>query len=271
MIVNVEKPMQDDNQHISMLNKVEEAKIIVRMIPIFLCTMVSNMPIPLLLTLTIQQGTTMNTKVGSIHVSPATLVAIPVTFQLVMLVVYDRWIVSLLRGITGFTNGITPLWRIGIGFFFVPVSTFIAGLVEMRRMRVLKDHGLGDSDGTVPMSVMWLGFQFFVIGICDSTSYTGSLDFFNNEVSKGMKSIGSAIFFSAIGLCSLLGALLIKIVNKVTRGDNGMGWLDGNNLNISTIGLDKFYWFLSVVGFLSFLNYVFWANKYMYTQNQRVA
>lgn len=270
MIIDEEMPI-DDNQRLQMLNKVEETKIIIRMIPIFLCSIISNMPLVLLLTLSVQQGTTMNTKVGNINVPPATLVVIPVTFQMVTLVIYDRWIVPFLQRITGYTNGITPLWRIGIGFFFIPVSTFIAALVEMRRMRILEEHvGPVDSNGVVPMSVMWLGFQFFVLGICDATSFVGLLDFFNTEISRGMKSIGSAIFFSIIGFSSFLGTIMIDIINTSTRKNNGMGWLEGNNLNAHTINLDKFYWLISIIGILSFLNYIFWANKYVYRHDQRL-
>ncbi|KAF3327433.1 hypothetical protein FCM35_KLT07551 [Carex littledalei] len=74
-----------------------------------------------------------------------------------------------------------------------------------------------------------------------------------------MKSIGTSIFFCILGLSAWLSSFLINVVNKVTRNGEGKGWLDGANLNKSH--LDRFYWLLS------FLNYAYWANKYVCRYN----
>ncbi|KAF3330932.1 Protein NRT1/ PTR FAMILY 4.7 [Carex littledalei] len=74
-----------------------------------------------------------------------------------------------------------------------------------------------------------------------------------------MKSIGTSIFYCILGVSAWLSGFLINVVNKVTRNGEGKGWLDGANLNKSH--LDRFYWLLSVIGLLWFLNYAYWANK----------
>ncbi|KAJ3671470.1 hypothetical protein LUZ60_007549 [Juncus effusus] len=248
--------------------QVEEIKIILRMLPIFLSSTIGYLPLPLLMTFTVQQGGTMNTHLGKIHISPASLFVIPTIFQIVTLVIYDRAIVPLLRRITGYVGGITHLQRIGIGFAFATVATAVAALVEMKRKSVAIEHGLVDSSTGLPMSIFWLGLQFFFLGVIDVTSFVGLLEFFYSEASIGMKSIGTSIFFCILGIAAWVASVFIQVVNKATRNGDGKGWLDGSNLNKSD--LDRFYWLLSIIGFLSFLNYAYWANKYVYRHDPRI-
>uniref|UniRef100_J3N7H6 Uncharacterized protein n=1 Tax=Oryza brachyantha TaxID=4533 RepID=J3N7H6_ORYBR len=98
--------------------QVEETKIVARMVPIFLTATLGYMPVSVILTFTVQQGNTMDTRLGRIRVSPAMLFAIPTVFQMAILVVYDRAVVPALRRATGRVGGVTHLQRIGVGFVF---------------------------------------------------------------------------------------------------------------------------------------------------------
>ncbi|PAN42075.1 hypothetical protein PAHAL_8G124200 [Panicum hallii] len=216
-----------------------------------------------------QQGNTMDTRLGSIHISPATLFVIPTVFQMVILVVYDRFIVPFLRRITGYVGGVTHLQRIAIGFLSATVATGIAALVEIKRKKVAEDNGLMDATSGVPISVFWLTVQFFLLGIVDVTSFVGLLEFFYSEASMGMKSIGSSIFYCILGVSAWLGSLLIQLANRVTRHSDGTGgWLDGTNLNRGK--LDRFYGLLAVLELVSLFIYVFFARRYVYRNDQKV-
>ncbi|KAJ1258579.1 hypothetical protein BS78_10G086400 [Paspalum vaginatum] len=250
------------------VTQVEETKIILRMVPIFLSAVLGYIPVPLILNFTVQQGNTMDTKLGAIHISPATLFVIPTVFQMVILIIYDRIIVPFLRRITGYVGGVTPLQRIGIGFFSAMVATGIAALVETKRKKVAEDNGLMDATTGIPMSVFWLTVQFFLLGIVDVTSFVGLLEFFYSEASMGMKSIGSSIFYCILGVSAWLGSLLIQVANRVTRHSDGTGgWLDGTNLNRGK--LDRFYGLLAVLELISLLMYMFFARRYVYRNDQK--
>ncbi|RWR88734.1 Proton-dependent oligopeptide transporter family [Cinnamomum micranthum f. kanehirae] len=54
------------------------------------------------------------------------------------------------------------------------------------------------------------------------------------------------------------------MVNRATKHRGGMGWLEGNNLNKSY--LDRYYLLISVTGCVGFLNYLYWARRYVYRQ-----
>jgi dipeptide/tripeptide permease len=211
----------------------------------------------ILFTFTVQQGAMTNTRLGKIHVSPATLFIIPTTFQLIMLVVYDQFLVPLLRRRTGYVGGVTHLQRIGIGFASMLLASVIAAIVEIKRKEAL-----------VQMSLFWLAPQFFLLGVAEVTSFTGLLEFFISEAPRGMKSIATALFWCELGLASLMATLLVEIVNSATRHGHKGGWLEGTTLNSSH--LDLFYWVVAVLGLLGFFNYLYWAKKYVYQHNPHI-
>ncbi|OVA04613.1 Proton-dependent oligopeptide transporter family [Macleaya cordata] len=252
------------NWYFCSVSQVEEMKIVLRMLPIFVSAMIGYIPVPQLLTFTITQGNTMDTRLGKIHISPTSLLAIPIILQMVILVVYDRFFVPFARRITGCRTGITHLQRVGVGFIATSLASCTGAVIERKRKRIAEEHGLLDSGNQLPMSVMWLALQFLALGINDISTFTGLLEFFNTEASRGMKSLGTAIFWCNLGLASLLGSVLVNLTNKVTR-HGGTGWLEGNNLNRDH--LDRFYWLLTVLGLVAFLNYLFWARRYTYRQH----
>nr|CAB3491474.1 unnamed protein product [Digitaria exilis] len=251
------------------ISEVEETKIILRMVPIFLSAVLGYIPVPLILNFTVQQGNTMETRLGAIHIAPATLFVIPTVFQMVILVIYDRFIVPFLRRITGYVGGVTQLQRIGIGFLSATIATGIAALVEIKRRKVAEEHGLMDATTGIPISVFWLTVQFFLLGIVDVTSFVGLLEFFYSEASTGMKSMGSSIFYCILGVSAWLGSFLIQLANRVTRHSDGTGgWLDGTNLNRGK--LDRFYGLLAVLELVSLFIYIFFARSYVYRNDQKV-
>ncbi|KAL6642414.1 hypothetical protein ACP70R_020595 [Stipagrostis hirtigluma subsp. patula] len=245
------------------VTQVEEAKIILRMLPIFLSSVLGNVPIPLLLALTVQQGGAMDTRLGATNIPPASLFIVPIVFQLLTLVVYDRAVVPWLRRATGYAGGVTHLQRVGVGYVCSVMALAVAAVVEgHRRSRAASAAG-------PPMSVFWLTPQFFLLGIMDVTSFVGLLEFFYSEASAGMKSIGGAIVFGVLGVASWLGSFLISVVNRTTaRRGGGHGWLDGADLNASR--LDLFYWLLAVFGLVSFFLYLLCAWMYTYRHDPRM-
>ncbi|XP_042485030.1 protein NRT1/ PTR FAMILY 4.3-like [Macadamia integrifolia] len=251
------------------VTQVEEAKIVLRMLPIFISTVFAYIPMHLLVNFSLLQTNTMSsTRLGTFYDSPVSILAFLSALQMVFIVVYDQLLVPLAKMITGYQTGITRLQRVGVGFMVVPLAMCIAAMMERERKRIAEDYDLIDSKNAyLPMST-WLGLQYFAIVIFGVFTYIGLLEFFNSETSRGMKSMGSAMFNCMIGLSSLLSSVLVNVLKNACRdGDDGRnGWMEGNNLNKTY--LDRFYWLLSLFSLVGFLNYLYWANKYVYKRNR---
>ncbi|KAL5989823.1 hypothetical protein ACLOJK_010718 [Asimina triloba] len=249
------------------VTQVENAKIILGMIPIFLTTFIMSTCLAQLQTFSIQQGLTMDTRIGNaLKIPPASLPIFPVIFLIIVIPVYDRLFVPLARKITGHPNGIPHLQRIGIGLVFSAISMSIAAILEVKRKQTAKRHGMLDAIPLLqplPISVLWLSFQYFIFGIADMFTYVGLLEFFYSESPKALKAISSSFLWCSLAIGYFFSTVLVEVVNSATYGlTKSKGWLAGNNLNRNH--LDLFYWLLAVLSMINFLNYLYWASWYKY-------
>ena len=195
----------------------------------------------------------------------ASLSVIPFLFLVILTPIYDRIFVPIARRFTGHEAGITHLQRVGVGLVLAVISMSIAAVVEVKRKHVAKENGMIDAIPVVmppiPMSVFWLGFQYFVFGISDLFVLVGTMEFFYSEAPERMRSMATAFSYTSLSLGFFLSSVLVNIVNSATRNiTESHGWLGGNNLNRNH--LDLFYWLLAVLLFLNFFNYLFWSSWY---------
>ncbi|XP_061343157.1 protein NRT1/ PTR FAMILY 4.5-like [Gastrolobium bilobum] len=239
------------------VTQVEETKILIRMLPIIFSTIFMNTCLAQLQTFTIQQSTTMNTKIMGFKMPGPSIPVVPLLFMFVLIPLYDRVFVPLVRKITGIPTGIRHLQRIGIGLVLSAISMAVAGFVETRRKSVAIQHNMVDSTEPLPMSVFWLGYQYGIFGAADMFTLIGLLEFFYAESSAGMKSLGTAISWCSVGLGYFTSTLVVEVVNKVSGG-----WLASNNLNRDK--LNYFYWLLSLISVVNFGFYLACASWYRY-------
>ncbi|XP_015691787.1 protein NRT1/ PTR FAMILY 4.6-like isoform X1 [Oryza brachyantha] len=235
--------------------------VMTQMLPIFISCVLIYLPFTLLMTLTIQVGSTMDTGIGMIKIPSASLIAIPTAFHMLMQPCYRQILTPLLR-FTGHTNGIAPLQHIGVGSAFGAVAACIATLVEAKRLMVVEQKGLTLAAAGVPMSIFWLVMQFFLLSIMDIACIGGLVEFIKSEApDPKAKHIAQAVQSLLVGIATWSGCAFVQFVNRVTRhGDNGRGWLDGTNFNRTH--LDRFFFLLATLELVAFINYAFWARRY---------
>ncbi|XP_052181882.1 protein NRT1/ PTR FAMILY 4.5-like [Diospyros lotus] len=249
------------------VTQVENAKIILAMLPIFCCTIIMTLCLAQLQTFSVHQGITMDTKVtDSFKIPAASLPIIPVLFLVILIPIYDKIFVRFARRITGLPTGITHLQRVGVGLLLSSVSMAAAGLMEVKRKQVARNHGMLDAIPILqplPISVFWLSIQYFIFGIADLFTYVGLLEFFYSQAPKGLKAISSCFLWSSMAVGYFLSTIMVKIVNSATKGrTRSEGWLAGNNINRNHLNL--FYWLLSLVSLINFIMYLFVARRYTY-------
>ncbi|XP_002970257.2 protein NRT1/ PTR FAMILY 4.3 [Selaginella moellendorffii] len=243
------------------VTQVEEAKIVLRIIPVFASTIMMNCVLGQLQTFSLAQGKTMDRKVThKFEIPPASLPFFPLAIMVVLVPIYDRLIVPVIRRATGHEHGITHLQRIGIGLLLAVSSMAIAALVEEKRIRVATASRLLDRPAEIiPMSICWLGLQYVTFGIADMFTFVGLQEFFYSESPAGLKSMATSLAYVSIAIGYFMSSLLVSIVNACTRRKGGEGWLP-DNLNRSR--LRDFYWLLACLSTANLINYVFWALWY---------
>ncbi|KAF6166372.1 hypothetical protein GIB67_034923, partial [Kingdonia uniflora] len=239
------------------VNQVEEVKILTRMMPIILSTIIMNTCLAQLQTFSIQQGTLMDNRLGSFKVPSGSIPVIPFIFMTGLIPIYELLFVPIIRKYTGLPSGISHLQRVGVGLVLGAVSMGIAGLIEVKRRNQLVNHGN-------QIGLFWLAFHYGVFGIADMFTLVGLMEFFYTEAPKRMRSLSTS--FTALSLAAgfYLSSALVNIINSVTGNltKNKMGWLEGRDLNTNQLNL--FYWFLAIISVLNFGNYLFWSNWYKY-------
>ncbi|KAI3844068.1 hypothetical protein MKW92_043897 [Papaver armeniacum] len=256
------------------VTQVENAKILLGMIPIFCCTIIMSTCLAQLQTFSVQQGITMDTTIShNFHIPPASLPIIPIAFMIIIIPLYDQIAVPFIRKYTGHPTGITHLQRIGVGLVLSAISMGTAALIEVERKNVARSHNMLNAIPVLqplPISVFWLSFQYFIFGIADMFTYVGLLEFFYSEAPKGIKSISTCFLWSSMALGYFFSTVLVQIVNQATKANTKSGgWLAGNNINVNHVNL--FYWLLAILSLLNFFCYLFFATRYQYRHQTTVA
>lgn len=244
------------------MQQVEEVKVVIRILPIFGCTIMLNCCLAQLSTFSVQQAATMNTKLGSLKVPPASLPVFPVVFIMILAPVYDHIIVPFARRVTKSEMGIAHLQRIGIGLVLSIIAMAVAALVEIKRKRVATKSGLLDSTSPLPITFFWIALQYLFLGSADLFTLAGLLEFFFTEAPTSMRSLATSLSWASLAMGYYLSTVIVSIVNDVTGISNHKPWLSGSNIN--HYRLEWFYWLMCVLSALNFLHYLFWATRYKY-------
>lgn len=239
------------------VTQVEETKILIRMLPIILSTIFMNTCLAQLQTFSIQQSNTMDRNLLGFQVPGSSIPVIPLVFMFILIPIYDRVCVPILRKFTGIPTGVTHLQRIGVGLVLSAISMAVAGIIETHRKSVAVKYNMVDSAEPLPMTVFWLGFQYAIFGTADMFTVVGLLEFFYAESSAGMKSLGTAISWSSLAFGYFLSSATVELVNKISGG-----WFESNNLNRDK--LNYFYWVLAVLSILNLGVYLLCSSWYRY-------
>ncbi|XP_028770000.1 protein NRT1/ PTR FAMILY 5.4-like [Neltuma alba] len=244
------------------VTQVEEAKLVLRLIPIWLSFLMFFVVQTQLHTFLIKQGSTMVRSIGPhFQIPPASLQGLVGVIILIVVPIYDRVFVPFARKLTGHPSGITVLQRIGVGLFLSIFNMIVAALVEAKRVNIAKEnHLLDNPKSVIPISIWWMLPQYIIYGISDALTVVGLQELFYDQVPETMRSIGAAAYISLLGVGSFASNVVISVVEDISSR-TGEKWL-GNNLNRAH--LDDFYWLLAGLSALSFCIYIWLAKRFVY-------
>ncbi|OIW19752.1 hypothetical protein TanjilG_18562 [Lupinus angustifolius] len=232
------------------LTRVEEVKMMVRLVPIWATTIIFWTTYAQMITFSVEQASTMERNIGSFQIPAASLTVFFVAAILITLAVNDRVIMPLSKKWNG-NQGFTNLQRVAIGLALSILGMVAASICERKRLTVAKN--VSGNPATLPISVFLLIPQFVLVGSGEAFIYTGQLDFFITKSPKGMKTMSTGLFLTTLSAGFFLSSFLVSVVKKVTGTRDGQGWLADN---INKGRLDLFYALLTILSFINFVAFV---------------
>ncbi|KAM7277121.1 hypothetical protein ACFE04_018987 [Oxalis oulophora] len=255
------------------MQQVEEVKLLLRVLPVWVSAMLFLIPIAQIHTYAIFQALQSDRRIlGTIDfkIPAATYIVFEMLGLTIFIPIYDRIAVPLLRKITKKESGITILQRIGVGIFLTTVSMLVSGVVEERRRTIaLTKPTLGTEPrrGEVSsMSGLWLIPQLAIVGIAEGCGSIGQVEFFYKQFPENMRSIGVSLFFCGLAASSYLSTFFIRVVHRMTENAVDGNWLP-QDLNKGR--LDYFYYLITGLETLNFLYFLVVSKWYKYKETDQ--
>ena len=131
---------------------------------------------------------------------------------------------------------LTPLRKIGIGFFVTVVAFVISALIEVQIAAGLRPN------------VVWQLFAYLVITAAEVMVSITCLEFSYTQAPKGLKSVVMAIFLLSVSL----GNAFTALVNYFIENEDG---------SVRLVGAE-YYWFFAGVMFVASMLFIAVAQRY---------
>ncbi|WCJ20918.1 Major facilitator superfamily protein [Euphorbia peplus] len=249
------------------VQQVEEVKCWVRIIPIWISTIIFYMPLIQQQTYAVLQAFQVDRHLGTsgFQVPAATYTIFTMLTTSIWIPLYDRIIVPRLERLTGKAGGISLLQRMGIGFSLSIVCMLVSGWVEGYRRHIAVTSptiGIAPKGGSISsMSGMWLVPQLALAGLSQAFSYVAQIEFYYKQFPENMRSTAQSFFYSGIAVSNYLSGFLISVVHQITSGSESGDWL-AEDLNRGK--LDYYYYMIAGFGILDFMYFLLCAKWYKY-------
>ncbi|CAM0945920.1 unnamed protein product [Alopecurus aequalis] len=234
------------------VTQVEELKILLRLLPVWVTSIIFSAAYSQMNTTFIQQGSAMDMNVLSVSIPAASLSSFEVLCVLTWVLLYGRVIVPALRPFCSGGDGEpSQLQRMGAGRILMAFSMALAAIVETSR---LSSAARGELIG-----IAWQLPQYFFLAGGEVFCYIAQLEFFYAEAPDTMKSMCTSLALLTIALGSYLSSLIYAVIALFTATADSPGWIS-DDLNQGH--LDYFFWIMAGISIANFAVYSAFVRNY---------
>ncbi|GAB4862035.1 hypothetical protein Ancab_037289 [Ancistrocladus abbreviatus] len=251
----------DDPWSLCTVTQVEEVKCIIRLIPIWLCTISYSVVFTQMASLFVEQGAAMKTTVFGFHIPPAAMSSFDIISVAAMIFLYRHFLDPLVTRMR--KKCLTELQRMGVGLIIAILAMVSAGTVEFFRLKYANKDCGNTCEEPSSLSILWQTPQYALIGASEVFMYVGQLEFFNGQAPDGLRSFGSALCFMSMSLGNYMSSVIVSIVMGISARDDMPGWIPGN---LNKGQLDLFYFLLAGLTAVDFFVYLLVSNWYKHVK-----
>ncbi|KAL5550942.1 hypothetical protein UlMin_001118 [Ulmus minor] len=241
------------------VTQVEEVKCVLRLLPIWLCTIIYSVVFTQMASLFVEQGAAMKTTISNFRIPAAGMSSFDILSVAIFIFLNQHVLTQIVARLTkSGSKGLSELQRMGVGLVIAVLAMVAAGIVECYRLKYA-DKECTNCEGSSSLSIFWQVPQYAFIGASEVFMYVGQLEFFNAQSPDGLKSFGSALCMTSISLGNYVSSLLVSTVMTISTEDNMPGWIPGN---LNKGHLDRFYFLLAALTMVDLGVYVVCAKWY---------
>lgn len=230
--------MGPEREHVSNIGRMFSLRMLPMWMTFVICGMVSSAGN----TYFVQQASNLNRNLGKWKVPTQ------------VLLLAQTWLGKLLAIVAAyFVNGRTK--RVVVAKAFAVLCCITAARMEIKRLKVVRSHGLVDSpDAAIPMSVYWLLFQFVLLGGLDSLLEKSVAEFHEQEAPNIPERQWLEVFTQGVsGLGYMCSVLSVYAVGKRSAKGGEPGWFE---FTLNRSRLDRYYWVLAGLSSVSLVVFV---------------
>ncbi|XP_071936066.1 protein NRT1/ PTR FAMILY 7.3-like [Coffea arabica] len=238
------------------VSQVEEVKCVLRLLPIWFCTIVASIVFVQVLSLFVEQGAAMESVILGFHIPPASMTAFDIISTSTFIICYEKFIVPFYVKLTKRKpKTLSELQRIGIGLVISIVAMIIAGFVELHRLR----HAIQKGQETSSLSIFWQTPQYVLVGVAEAFVIVAQWEFFASQTPDRLKSLGLGLSMSSSALGSYLCSIALTVVMNITSRHGKPGWVPAN---LNDGHLDRFFFLSAALIALDLAMFVVVAKRY---------
>ncbi|CAN6201480.1 unnamed protein product [Urochloa humidicola] len=233
------------------VTQVEELKCILRLVPIWLCSILYSTAYSQMSSVFIEQAQAMDASLWKLQIPAAAMGVFEILGVTAFVFIYSFCIAKILRKVL--SREPTELERMGIGLVISMLAMLASAVVEQQRLK----HATGEASSS--LTILWQIPQYVLIGASEVFMYVTMTEFFNDQLPKGLRSLGSAMSVASMSAGNFASSLLVTVVMAITCKGGQPGWIP-QDLNRGHV--DRFFFVIAALNAMDLLAYVVFAKRY---------